>query len=51
MSVAADQITIAITVYNRREYLHQAIRSALNQTVPVLRPLDSHPSCSSYVLL
>jgi glycosyltransferase involved in cell wall biosynthesis len=35
MSITADQITIAITVYNRREYLHQAIRSALNQTVPV----------------
>ena len=35
MSVTADQITIAITVYNRREYLPQAIHSALNQTIPV----------------
>ena len=35
MSITADQITIAITVYNRRDYLHQAIRSALDQTVPV----------------
>ena len=30
-----DQITIAITVYNRRQYLKQAITSALNQTTPV----------------
>jgi hypothetical protein len=35
MSLSADQITIAITVYNRRQYLKQAIASALNQTVPV----------------
>lgn len=31
--VTADQITIAVTVYNRRCYLKQAIASALNQTV------------------
>jgi glycosyltransferase involved in cell wall biosynthesis len=35
MSLSADQITIAITVYNRRQYLKQAIASALNQTTPV----------------
>ena len=35
MLLTADQITIAVTVYNRREYLKQAIRSALEQTVPV----------------
>jgi len=35
MSVSADQITIAITVFNRRDYVQQAIDSALNQTVPV----------------
>jgi glycosyltransferase involved in cell wall biosynthesis len=35
MSMTADQITIAITVYSRRQYLRQAIASALNQTVPV----------------
>jgi glycosyltransferase involved in cell wall biosynthesis len=29
------QITIAITVYNRRQYVKQAIASALDQTVPV----------------
>jgi glycosyltransferase involved in cell wall biosynthesis len=35
MELAADQITIAITVYNRRQYLRQAISSALGQTAPV----------------
>src|SRR5207237_703606 len=30
-----NQITIAITVYDRREFLAQAVESALNQTVPV----------------
>jgi len=35
MCVAADQITIAITVYNRRQYLKQAIASALDQSRPV----------------
>lgn len=34
MSLSADQITVAITVYNRRQYVKQAISSALNQTVP-----------------
>src|SRR6266545_4186650 len=33
--ITADQITIAITVYDRRQYLAQAITSALDQTVPV----------------
>ncbi len=31
----ADPITIAVTVYDRRQYLSQAISSALDQTVPV----------------
>ena len=35
MSVSSDQITIAVTVYNRRDYVEQAIQSALEQTVPV----------------
>jgi glycosyltransferase involved in cell wall biosynthesis len=35
MKIAPRDITIAITVYNRRDYICQAIRSALNQTVPV----------------
>lgn len=35
MTVTAEQITIAITVYNRRDYLLQAIASALDQTKPV----------------
>jgi len=30
-----NQITIAITVYNRRQYIKQAIASALGQTAPV----------------
>ncbi len=33
--LTADQITIAVTVYNRRQFLKQAIRSALDQAVPV----------------
>jgi hypothetical protein len=35
MALTPDELTIAVTVYNRREYLGQAIRSALDQTVPV----------------
>ena len=35
MGISPDQITIAITVFNRRTYLKQAISSALDQTVPV----------------
>ncbi len=37
MSLSADQITIAITVYSRRQYLKQSISSALNQTRPGAR--------------
>ncbi|PZR73148.1 MAG: hypothetical protein DLM52_11635 [Chthoniobacterales bacterium] len=33
--VAADTITIAVTVFNRREFILQAIASALRQTLPV----------------
>jgi hypothetical protein len=35
MSLRPDQIAIAITVYNRREYLREAVASALAQTTPV----------------
>jgi glycosyltransferase involved in cell wall biosynthesis len=35
MQLRAADITIAITVYNRRDYVLEAIRSALEQTVPV----------------
>ena len=35
MELRAEDITIAITVYSRRDYVCDAIRSALNQTVPV----------------
>ncbi|MGA2556143.1 MAG: glycosyltransferase family 2 protein, partial [Verrucomicrobiota bacterium] len=35
MSLSPEQITIAVTVYSRREYVKQAIASALNQTMPV----------------
>ena len=34
MSLNANDITIAITVFNRRQFLKQAIDSALNQTLP-----------------
>jgi glycosyltransferase involved in cell wall biosynthesis len=34
-TMRAQEITIAVTVYSRRDYLHQAVRSALEQTVPV----------------
>lgn len=35
MGLRAEDITIAVTVYSRRDYVCDAIRSALNQTVPV----------------
>jgi len=35
MSLQANQITIAVTVYNRRQFIKQAVASALNQTIPV----------------
>ncbi|HVM62075.1 MAG TPA: glycosyltransferase family 2 protein [Verrucomicrobiae bacterium] len=35
MSLQADQITIAITVYDRRDFIEQSIDSALSQTIPV----------------
>jgi glycosyltransferase involved in cell wall biosynthesis len=35
MQLRAADITIAITVYNRREYVLGAVRSALKQTIPV----------------
>jgi glycosyltransferase involved in cell wall biosynthesis len=35
MGLTAADITIAVTVFNRRQFLKQAIGSALNQTVPV----------------
>ena len=31
----SNKVTIAVTVYDRRQYIVQAIRSALDQTVPV----------------
>ena len=35
MELRPEHITIAVTVYSRREFVLGAIRSALNQTVPV----------------
>jgi hypothetical protein len=35
MGLTAADITIAVTVFNRRQFLKQAIGSALSQTVPV----------------
>jgi glycosyltransferase involved in cell wall biosynthesis len=34
-ALTPEEITIAVTVYNRRRYLKDAIRTALQQTVPV----------------
>ncbi|MBM3879534.1 MAG: glycosyltransferase family 2 protein [Verrucomicrobia bacterium] len=35
MALTPDQITIAVTVYDRRDYILQAVASALDQTRPV----------------
>src|SRR6266516_5471875 len=35
MNLTADQITIAVTVYSRKQFLKQSISSALDQSVPV----------------
>jgi glycosyltransferase involved in cell wall biosynthesis len=52
-SLAADEITIAITVYNRRRYVEQAICSALNQTasvgVMVMDDFGPDPSLQDFV--
>lgn len=34
MQLRAEDVTIAVTVFNRRQYLFQAIASALDQTIP-----------------
>ena len=53
MILSADQITIAITVFNRRQYLKQAISSALNQTMPVrvivVEDCGPHPELRQFV--
>src|SRR2546425_5761935 len=35
MELAPEQITIAVTVFSRRDFVLEAIRSALEQTIPV----------------
>ena len=35
MELKPEHITIAVTVFSRRQFVLDAIRSALNQTVPV----------------
>ncbi|MGH7950742.1 MAG: glycosyltransferase family 2 protein [Limisphaerales bacterium] len=35
MELCADDIMIAVTVYSRRDFILDAVRSALNQTIPV----------------
>jgi len=35
MELRPEHVTIAVTVYNRREFVREAINSALNQTIPV----------------
>jgi glycosyltransferase involved in cell wall biosynthesis len=53
MSLLADQITIAITVYSRRQFIKQAIASALNQSMParviVVEDCGPDPTLASFV--
>ncbi len=35
MSLLANQITIAVTVYSRRQFIKQAVASAIKQSIPV----------------
>jgi glycosyltransferase involved in cell wall biosynthesis len=53
MSLLADQITIAVTVYNRRQYIKQAVASAVNQSIPVrvvvLEDCGPDPTLESFV--
>jgi hypothetical protein len=53
MSVLANQITIAVTVYSRREFISQAVRSALNQSAParviVVEDCGPDPGLESFV--
>ncbi len=53
MSITPDQITIAVTVYSRREYLAQSVGSALGQSVPVrvmvIEDCGPDPGMESYV--
>lgn len=53
MSLLANQITIAVTVYNRRQFIKQAIASALNQTMPVrvivVEDCGPDPTLEAYV--
>jgi glycosyltransferase involved in cell wall biosynthesis len=54
MSLRAEDITIAVTVYNRRQFLSQSITSALNQTPPVrvivVEDCAPPPGLEAYVL-
>jgi glycosyltransferase involved in cell wall biosynthesis len=53
MSLLANEITIAVTVYNRRQYVKQAIASALHQTIPVkvvvMEDCGPDPALSSFI--
>jgi glycosyltransferase involved in cell wall biosynthesis len=53
VSLSAPQITIAVTVFNRRKYIRQAVASALNQTAPVtvmvVEDSGSDPSLEAFV--
>ena len=53
MNLSADQITIAVTVYNRRDFLKRSIGSALEQTVPVrvmvVEDCGPDPGMESYI--
>jgi hypothetical protein len=53
MSVLPDQITIAVTVYSRRQYIFQAVHSALSQSAPVrvmvVEDCGPDPAMEAYV--
>jgi glycosyltransferase involved in cell wall biosynthesis len=53
MTLLPDQITIAVTFYSHRQYVKQAIASALNQTVPVrvmvVEDCSPDPTLESFV--
>jgi glycosyltransferase involved in cell wall biosynthesis len=53
MSLLANQITIAVTVYSRRQFIKQAVASALNQSIAVrvvvVEDCGPDPAMESYV--
>jgi glycosyltransferase involved in cell wall biosynthesis len=54
MELRPEQITIAVTVYSRRDFILDAIRSALDQTIPVkvivVEDCGPDPTLQAFVL-